>query len=98
MSLVPYIICALQEVYDPEVGVNIVDLGLVYGILEDQGNVRIQMSMTHRSCPLTSYITGMTEAMIRQSVSGVRSVAVELVWEPKWSADMVEPTSRNRIG
>lgn len=98
MHLTPFIVCALQDVYDPEVGVNIVDLGLVYGVDEaPNGDVHIQMTLTHRRCPLQGYITGMAEAVVRQSVVGVHDVDIELVWDPPWSTDMVNDTAKQRL-
>jgi len=97
MSLIPIIVCALRDVYDPEVGLNVVDLGLVYQLIEKDGQVRVQMSMTHRQHALTKYITGMAEATIRQTVNGVKSVSVELVWEPAWQASMIDEAARSRL-
>ena len=97
MTLIPYIVCALQEVYDPEVGMNIVDLGLIYHVEERQGHVRVRMTMTHRGCPLVNYITGMAEAVIRENVPGVRSVEVEVVWEPPWTPAMVSEEAKGRL-
>jgi metal-sulfur cluster biosynthetic enzyme len=97
MALEPYVVCALQEVFDPEVGVNIVDLGLVYGVTDQDGHVRVQMTMTHRGGPLTRYITGMAEATIRQTVAGVKSVKIDLVWEPPWSPKMAADHARQRL-
>jgi len=98
MSLVPDIVCALREVYDPEVGLNVVDLGLVYGLTESEGHVRVEMTMMNRICPLVKYITGMADAVIRQRVSGIEALQIDVVWDPPWSPAMVaEEEQRARL-
>tara|TARA_B100000609_G_C17014906_1_gene330614 strand:- start:378 stop:656 length:279 start_codon:yes stop_codon:yes gene_type:complete len=88
MTLVSDVIQALHEVYDPESGQNVVDLGLVYGVTDLDGDICIQMTMTRDNCPMTAYIVGMAEAVVRQMVIGVRSVSIELVWSPRWTPAM----------
>jgi metal-sulfur cluster biosynthetic enzyme len=97
MSLIPFVVCALRDVYDPEVGLNVVELGLVYQLSEKDGQVRVQMTMTHRQHALARYITGMAEATIRQKVNGVRSVTIEVVWDPPWQAAMMDAAARSRL-
>ncbi len=89
---------ALRLVIDPEIGVNIVDLGLVYGIAVTDGDVRVDVTMTTPACPLSEYVTTSTEATIWQNVPGVRSVNVELVWEPTWRPEMMSDEARRQLG
>jgi FeS assembly SUF system protein len=85
------IIAALRQVHDPEIPVNIYDLGLIYTIdIADTGDVAIDMTLTAPACP----VAGMMPVMVKdavQKVEGVGEVAVELVWDPPWSqANMSE--------
>lgn len=76
---------ALKVVHDPEIPVNIVDLGLVYDLdLDDQGNVTIEMTLTSMGCPVQDLIQADTE-LAAMKVDGVNSVTVEFVWSPPWS-------------
>ncbi|MFB6267876.1 MAG: metal-sulfur cluster assembly factor [Halodesulfurarchaeum sp.] len=77
---------ALREVYDPEIPVNIVDLGLVYDIEldEDTGDAHIEMTLTSMGCPIADSITRNVR-VAAESVEGVESATVELVWDPPWS-------------
>jgi len=85
-------------VIDPEIGVNIVDLGLVYGVDVADGHVRVAVTMTTPSCPLSEYVTTSAEATIWQQVPGTRSVDVDLVWEPPWRPDMISDEARTLLG
>jgi metal-sulfur cluster biosynthetic enzyme len=74
---------ALKAVEDPEIGINIVDLGLVYGIAVQNGTVDVAMTLTTPFCPAGPYITAQVEAVV-SSLPGVENVNVELVWSPPW--------------
>ncbi|MGH2520692.1 MAG: metal-sulfur cluster assembly factor, partial [Chloroflexota bacterium] len=79
---------ALKNVYDPELGVNVVDLGLVYGLEQQDGEVIVDMTLTTPGCPLhDSMLVGAEEAL--SIFPGVRHVEVRLVWEPPWSPEMI---------
>jgi len=83
---------ALREVLDPELGMSVVDLGLIYGIGVDGGQVRITMTLTTQGCPLHSAIT----EWVRQSIAklpGVRDVEIALTFEPRWTPDRIAPTA-----
>lgn len=76
---------ALRQVIDPELGVNIVDLGLVYDLdIDGAGNVSIEMTLTSMGCPVQDLIQADAE-MAAMKVDGVNSVSVEFVWSPPWS-------------
>jgi metal-sulfur cluster biosynthetic enzyme len=89
---------ALRLVIDPEIGINIVDLGLVYGVEVADGNVRIDLTMTTAACPLGEHLTSSAEATVWQQVPGIRSVDVQLVWEPPWRPDMISDEAREQLG
>lgn len=86
----------LRHVDDPELGVNIVDLGLVYDLQFDDGTLTIELTMTTPACPLGDHI----EANIRRvmdQVGGVDRVQIDLVWDPPWSPEMMDPEVRQRM-
>lgn len=89
---------ALRLVIDPELGVNVVDLGLVYDVSIDDGSVRVSMTMTTPACPLGESLAEEAEAAIRQNVPGVTSASVDLVWEPPWRPSMMSDAARARLG
>jgi metal-sulfur cluster biosynthetic enzyme len=88
---------ALRKVKDPELNLNIIDLGLVYGIRVDGNRVAIDMTLTSPACPAGPQI--MTEAeRVVKAMPGVGEVAVNLVWTPFWSPDLIEPRVRAYMG
>jgi len=89
---------ALRGVVDPEMGINIVDLGLVYETGARDGDVRVVMTMTTAACPLGESMVDEAEAVIRRRVRGVKSVSVQLVWEPAWQPSMMSAAARERMG
>ncbi len=89
---------ALAEVLDPELGINIVDLGLVYSVEADEGQVHVAMTMTTPACPLHTYLTSAAEAAIWQRVPGVRSIDVRLVWDPPWNPQMMTRAAKLQLG
>lgn len=93
------VIAALRTVYDPEIPVNIYDLGLVYALDldEDAGRVDLRMTLTAPGCPVAQTFPGTVEEAVR-SVRGVDDVHVELVWEPPWSRDRMSDAARLQLG
>ena len=89
---------ALRLVIDPELGVNVVDLGLVYDVSIEDGSVRVSMTMTTPACPLGESLAEQAEAAIRENVPGVKSASVDLVWEPPWRPYMMSNAARARLG
>jgi metal-sulfur cluster biosynthetic enzyme len=88
---------ALRRVKDPELNLNIVDLGLVYGVRVDGSKVNIDMSLTSPGCPSGPEImTGAEEAV--RAVPGVEDVQVNLVWTPFWTPERIEPRIRAYLG
>ncbi len=85
---------ALRDVIDPELGVNVVDLGLVYGIAIDQGNVTIDMTLTSAACPLTDVI----EDQAGTSLEGLAdSVRINWVWMPPWGPEKITDEGRAQM-
>ena len=89
---------ALKEVIDPEVGLNVVDLGLIYTIKEKDGDVLVEMTMTTPSCPMTEYLRDQVSDTIWHTYPDVKSVDVQLVWDPPWHAGMISEDSRGVLG
>jgi metal-sulfur cluster biosynthetic enzyme len=88
---------ALKQVEDPELGLNIVDLGLVYDVEVDGGTVNVRMTLTSPGCPVGPQILNGSK-MVRQDLEGVEEVNVQLVWEPFWSPDRINPDYRAILG
>ncbi len=88
----------LQEVYDPEIGVNVIDLGLVYRMEEaEEGKLYIAMTMTTPGCPAHDNISQAVEwkaALVR----GVETVTVDVVWNPPWTPEMMSEQARTQLG
>jgi len=88
---------ALRRVKDPELNLNILDLGLVYDIAVEGSDVRIDMSLTSPGCPSGPEIMGDAERQMK-GIPGVGNVAVNLVWSPPWTPDRIEPRVRAYLG
>ena len=92
VSLQPAVIArALWWIMDPEIGLDIVSLGLIYGITITEGTVRIAMTMTTRGCPLHDAITGAVHDALRW-LDGVEAVIIDFVWDPLWHPAMITQT------
>jgi metal-sulfur cluster biosynthetic enzyme len=88
---------ALRNVIDPELGINIVDLGLVYGVEIDDSRVRVVMTMTSPACPLGDYLKDLVDSTVKWRVPDVREVEITLVWEPPWNADMMSVDAKRQL-
>jgi FeS assembly SUF system protein len=92
------VIAALRTIYDPEIPVNIYDLGLVYGLdISAEGKVDIRMTLTAPGCPVAATFPGMVEQRIYE-VPGVDEVRVELVWEPAWNPERLSEAAKLQLG
>jgi FeS assembly SUF system protein len=92
------IIAALKTVYDPEIPVDIYELGLIYDIeIDDEKNVTIRMTLTAPGCPVAGSLPGEVERRV-EAIPEVKSATVELVWEPTWSRDMMSETALLSLG
>ncbi|HUL49151.1 MAG TPA: metal-sulfur cluster assembly factor [Gemmatimonadales bacterium] len=88
---------ALRGVKDPELDLNIVDLGLVYGIEVADGEVRIEMTLTSPGCPAGPMITNDAYRVVR-GLEGVKDVNIDIVWEPYWTPERIDPKVRALMG
>lgn len=88
---------ALRRVKDPDLQLNIVDLGLVYGVRVDGDVVNVDMTLTSPACPSGPEIMGDLETQVR-TLPGVQDVKVNLVWAPFWTPDRIEPRVRAYLG
>lgn len=98
MELERNIVMALRQVYDPEISVNVYDLGLIYDLQVDQDhNVKIQMTLTAPNCPMADYVVEMVKTAV-SDVPGVVSCNVELVWEPVWDRSRMSEEALIELG
>jgi len=88
---------ALKECYDPEIPVNVWDLGLIYDVAVDGDKVHVKMTLTAPGCPMHSFISREVKEKL-QSVSGVKEATVEVVWDPPWSPDKMSPEAKAQLG
>ena len=93
------VIAALRTVFDPEIPVNIYDLGLIYALEvdEEEHDVYIRMTLTAAACPVAHTFPA-TVGNAVQALEGVNEVVVELVWEPQWSREMMNEAARLQLG
>ena len=96
------VLSALKQCYDPEIPVNIVDLGLIYSVRfeavpEDQQDVIVDMTLTAPGCPSHVEISQQVKSRIEQ-MPGVRNANVNVVWEPAWTPERLSPDARKQLG
>jgi FeS assembly SUF system protein len=92
------IVMALKTVYDPEIPVDIYELGLVYGIdISPEHEVTVRMTLTSPSCPAAEQIPPEVEQKVA-NVDGVKSAKAEIVWEPMWTKDMMSEVAKLQLG
>lgn len=89
---------ALKEVIDPELGLNIVDLGLIYDLQISDGAVTIVMTLTTPGCPMHASFRSDIEATLWRALPGLERVDVQLVWDPPWTPEMLTPAGRAELG
>jgi metal-sulfur cluster biosynthetic enzyme len=89
---------ALSRVIDPEIGVDIVNLGLVYTVKIDESRILVQMTMTTPACPLHGYILRHAENELSLAFPDQPNIRIELVWEPQWHPLMMSPAARTALG
>ncbi len=97
-SIREQVIEALRAVYDPEIPVNIYELGLIYRIdVDAAGKVDVEMTLTSPACPVAGSLPGEVEAKVR-GVPGVTEARIELVWDPPWDKDMMSEAAKLQLG
>jgi metal-sulfur cluster biosynthetic enzyme len=87
----------LKTCYDPEIPINIVDLGLIYEVAIKNGNISIRMTMTSPMCPLAGFIAEDVKTKV-QAIPGVKKTSVEIVWKPQWSPEKISKEARKSLG
>lgn len=97
MATIDDVYAELRQVYDPEIPVNIVDLGLIYDVKLDGPTCNIQMTLTSQACPEARTIP---EVMKRRcnTLDGVENTEIDIVWEPAWSPQLISPAGREILG
>ena len=91
------IVKMLRTVYDPEIPVNIYDLGLIYNIEENDGIVKIEMTLTAPNCPAADFIIEDVRMKV-ESIENVKNVDIQLVFEPEWDKDMMSEEAKLELG
>jgi len=92
------VIEALRRIHDPEIPINIYDLGLIYDLqIDDMGRVEIQMTLTAPGCPVAQTFPGQVEAAVA-AVFGVSRAHVDLVWDPPWDRERISEAARLELG
>ena len=97
-QLRPGIVAALESVVDPEVALNIVDVGLVYGVTVRDGRAHVQVTMTSAACPVADVILHDIEAELDRVLPPELLIAVELTWEPAWTPQRMSAKARRFMG
>ena len=92
------ILSALKTVIDPELGINIVDLGLVYHAARNANKIDIALTMTTPACPLGEMMSEEIKLVLRNRFPDLTDVQVELVWDPPWSPELMSEESRRQLG
>jgi FeS assembly SUF system protein len=97
-SLKEKLVAMLRDVYDPEIPVNVYDLGLVYDVrVDESGGVGIEMTLTSPMCPVAESLPVEVEARARE-IDGVCEVSIDLVWDPPWNPEMMSEAARLELG
>ena len=92
------IVAALRQVYDPEIPINIYEMGLIYDLdIGDDGTVGVTMTLTSPACPVAGSLPGEVQMRV-ESVPGVKAASVELVWDPAWNPSMMSEAARLELG
>jgi metal-sulfur cluster biosynthetic enzyme len=91
------IYAALKHIYDPEVGINIVDMGLIYSLDLEDNKVGIHMTLTSPACPAGPQILSQVDSKLRE-LEGIDEVDINVVWSPPWSPDMLSEEAKDQLG
>lgn len=92
------ILTALKMVVDPELGINIVDLGLIYYAARNANEIDIELTMTTPACPLGEMMTEEIKLVLRARFPELSDVRVKIVWDPPWTAELMSEESRRHLG
>lgn len=98
LELEEKIVTMLKTVFDPEIPVNIYDLGLIYGVdIDDDNNITITMTLTAPNCPAADFILEDVRLKV-ESITGIKNVVVNLTFEPEWNKDMMSEEAKLELG
>ena len=98
MELKDKVITEIKKIYDPEIPVNIYDLGLIYTVeISEDNDAKILMSLTAPGCPVAGEMPGWVSDAVKP-IEGLKSVHVEIVWEPQWGMEMMSDEARLELG
>ena len=97
-ELLPVLVAALESVVDPEVALNIVDVGLVYGARVQDGRLDVEVTMTSTACPVTDVILDDIEQALDRALPADLKIHVELVWEPAWTPQRMSASAKRFMG
>jgi metal-sulfur cluster biosynthetic enzyme len=89
---------ALRQVLDPELGINIVDLGLVYGVVTDHGRIEVVMTVTSAACPMGEELAREAAAAVRRSAPDAHDVDVRVVLHPPWDPALMSKSAKQQLG
>ena len=87
----------LRNVIDPELGINIVDLGLIYDVREEGGVVEVEMTLTSPGCPLAGVIDEKIRAALKK-IAEIKDLSIEIIWDPPWTQDMISDEAKAELG
>lgn len=87
----------LRTCYDPEIPVNLVDLGLIYGVRVEDDQVNVVMTLTARGCPAHSFISEQVKQQVAK-IPGVKSASVQVVWDPPWDISRLSESAKKQLG
>ena len=87
----------LRNVIDPELGINIVDLGLIYDVREEGGVVEVEMTLTSPGCPLAGVIDEKIRAALKK-ITEIKDLSIEIIWDPPWTQDMISDEAKAELG
>jgi len=87
----------LKECYDPEIPINVIDLGLIYDVQVDGDVVCVKMTLTARGCPMAGFISENVKKKL-EVLDGVRKAEVEVVWDPPWTPERLSPEAKKTLG
>ena len=91
------VFAAVKEIIDPEVGINIVDMGLIYGVDIEEETVNITMTLTSPGCPAGGQLINGTQH-VTQQLEGVDEVNINVVWTPRWTPEMMTEEAKDELG
>ena len=91
------VIETLKKCYDPEIPINVVDLGLIYDLQVDENDIKVKMTLTARGCPMANFLAEDVKRKLEE-IEGAGKVDVEVVWDPPWTPERLSPEAKKTLG